>query len=85
MKYREIHRSYQKHGKGWVRFDEDDFGIVEQKNVDLATSYDTRKFFKSIGSKESISKETDGSVVIDSLSPDKQFRTIIRFEVIKEG
>lgn len=52
----------------WKHIKTEDMGIVKQANVDLATSKETRKFFKSIGAKETVQKSHNGAR-LTSISP----------------
>lgn len=65
----------------WKHIKTEDMGIVKQANVDLATSKETRKFFKSIGAKETVQKMWNG-VRLTSISPNGKEKRVHLYEKI---
>lgn len=82
MNYKHTLSYYSKDVDGkWKHTNTVDMGIVKQANVDLATSKETRKFFKSIGAKETVQK-SHNAVRLTSISPNGKEKRVHLYEKI---
>ena len=76
MNYQHTLNYYSKDANGkWKKTKSEDMGICKQENVDLATSKETRAFFKRIGAKETVQKSLHG-VKLTSISPTRDEKRV---------
>ena len=83
MRYKHILVRFKKVGKRFKEYERIDMGIATDRNVELATSKDTMKFFKGLGAKEKI-QYLDDAIIISSISPSGEEKSQHIFEYLGE-